>query len=130
MKPSIDESTLENELVQYLAEEAARAVLETPLREPILAAVEETSSGSGSGGEGEQASTDDRDGGRAALAEEAAAESGDEDEESTAGATEETSPEQETGTGTARRALKSLILFGLMLAVLYGVRERLAGDEE
>ncbi|WP_440764465.1 hypothetical protein [Natronorubrum sp. DTA7] len=39
---AIDEVDLEHELVQRLALEAVRAGLETPLREPILEAIDET----------------------------------------------------------------------------------------
>ena len=101
MMPTID---LEDPLVQRIVEEAVRAGLESPLREPILEAVEGTT-----GGSVEEPSR-----------------------EPVEPADEERPEVDATGDGEKRRttkAIQGLVVFVTMFVVLYITLRRLTDDE-
>ena len=104
----------ENALLQLVVEELVRAALRTPLREPILTAVESTSDERVEvvvpEGSGDVAGIDEIEGGTG-EAESAEAES------------------EPTGKGSISRAVRGLVVFGVLFAVLYAALRRLAGDD-
>lgn len=106
--------TVENELVQLLVREGVSLAMDSPLREPILEAVGEST---GEAVEGADAAEDEYE----------PAES----RERRAEAAEERTEKDDTG-GKSRRtkAIQGTVVFVLMFVVLYVVFKRLNGDEE
>jgi hypothetical protein len=104
MTPATDESKLERESVQWLAREAVKAGLESPLRESILEAVEERT---------DEEETTPRDGEETAPE----GEKGDEDDE----------PGEK---GRLTKAVQGLVAFVVMFVLLYTILRRLTDDED
>ena len=105
----------ENELLQLVVEELVRAGLRTPLREPILAAVEDAPDDPVELVEPEDSAAFARDEGTADVTD---------DEDADAGGDE---PEE---TGTVAKAARRLVVLGALFAVLYLTFRRLTGDDE
>ena len=100
----------ENELLQLIVEEAVRAGLRTPFREPILAAVE------------------DEDADRVEVvepADSAAASIGDETDGDTGDEDAETDADETAGKGPVAKAARGLVVSALLFAVLYLTVRRL-----
>lgn len=104
----------ENEMLQLVVEELVRAGLRTPLREPILEAVESTSQERVEvvvpEGSADVPGTDEIDDGTGA-AESADAES------------------DAAGKGPVTKAARGLVVFAVMFAVLYVTLRRLTADD-
>lgn len=105
----------ENELLQLVVEELVRAALRTPLREPILTAVESTSEERVEvvvpEGSGDAAITDEVDDGTGAAG--------------TAEAESEDAASEPTGKGPVAKAARGLVVFAVAFAVLYLALRRL-----
>lgn len=107
----------ENELLQLVVEELVRAGLRTPLREPILAAVEDVPEDPVQLVEPEVSTAFAGDEGTAAA-------TGNEDTDADA------DPGESTGKGPVTKAAQGLVVFVALFAVLYLTLRRLTGDDE
>lgn len=108
----------ENELLQLAVEELVRAALRTPLREPILTAVESTSE------ERVEVVVPEESGG-AAITE--GIDEGAGAEGSASGA--EDAGSESSGRGPVAKATRGLVVSALSFAVLYVALRRLTGDD-
>lgn len=111
---------LENELLQLVVEELVRAGLRSPLREPILRAVETTPE------DRVEVVVPDGTAGTAdteALPEET-------DEAESAGSADEDAESASSGKGPVTKAAQGLAVFALLFTVLYLALSRLTGDDE
>lgn len=138
MNSLIDTETLENEFVQYLLTEVVHAALDTPLRNPILTAVEESNLSTDTpapittDGEQTAGSIDesiDTDDGSAQRDEKPGSE-----EEPIEESIDEQIESQETaetgGKSKAKMLLQGGTVFVLMFVVLYTVLKHLTNDED
>lgn len=110
---------LENELLQLVVEELVRLGLRSPLREPILTAVESTSD--------ERVEVVVPEGTASNAGTDALSEAGDEE---FAGTGDEDAESASTGKGPVAKGARGLVVFALLFAVLYLALSRLTGDDE
>jgi len=104
MRPTSDESTLEHESVQWLVREAVKAGMESPLRDSILEAVDET--------------TDEE-------------ETTPHEEEGTAPEGENEDDDDEAGEKSRlTKAVQGLVVFVVTFVLLYTTLRRLTDDED